>query len=412
MRRMTVLLLVLPACLAEEKPAREEGPTYWADVRPILDRSCARCHHDGGFATSFDDAATAQAFAAAMATRTAAGEMPPPAPDPECAPYEGSDVLFLGDDDKATIAAWAEAGAPLGDEADAPAEGWKATELDVDLALYGAAPYQPVFDETGNDYRCFVLDPEQDGKVYVTGFQPLVDNARIVHHVVVWLVDVTEDFDEGADGRPGFDCPGFGEGDWEFFSGWAPGGHPVTLPPGMGLALAARHKLVLQMHYYEAFEGAEAETDQSGYGLVTTDSVDTEVYQMPLGVYDFTVPADTSDHTETMIVPWQDSWGDVVVIGSSPHMHVLGSGFDFKVHKADGTEQCVVEMDDWNFHNQVTVMLDEPVRIAGGDTVEVTCHWDNSAGNPAQTSDPPQDVYWGEGTNEEMCFAFTLGYED
>src|SRR4051812_43335341 len=130
---MTLLTLSL-ACITAPP---EAGPTYWKDVRPILDQNCARCHHEGGFATSFDDALTAQALAPSMAARTAAGEMPPPAPDPDCAEYEGSDALFLDDEKKATIAAWSDAGAPLGDEADAPSVGWKAAPLDVDMALYG-----------------------------------------------------------------------------------------------------------------------------------------------------------------------------------------------------------------------------------------------------------------------------------
>src|SRR5688572_9712341 len=122
---MSLLALAL-ACVSKEDEAADAWPTYWRDVRPILDQSCARCHHEGGFATSFDDPSAAQALAPTMAARTAAGEMPPPAPDPDCAGYEGDEVLFLDDAAKDTLAAWADAGAPLGEESDAPAEGWKA----------------------------------------------------------------------------------------------------------------------------------------------------------------------------------------------------------------------------------------------------------------------------------------------
>ena len=42
-----------------------------------------------------------------------------------------------------------------------------------------------------------------------------------------------------------------------------------------------------------------------------------------------------------------------------------------------------------------------------GDTVKVTCTWDNSAENPNQQNDPPVDVGFGEHTDDEMCFGFT-----
>jgi hypothetical protein len=379
-------------------------------VRPILDRSCARCHTDAGFATSFDSPAAAQALAAAMKARVEDGTMPPPAPDPSCADYEGSADLFLSDEAKATIAAWADAGAPLGDPAGAPSDYVPPTSGPFDVELRGSAPYAPSFDETGNDYRCFVLDVGNEDKTWVTGFEAIVDNPRIVHHVVLWSVGTGVELpEEGTDGEPGFACDGFGASSWEFFAGWAPGGRPFLFEEGQGLPMRARTRLVLQMHYYESYDGAEVETDQSGYGLHLADSVETEIFSMPLGVEDFVIPAGEAYHEEEMIVPWQAGWGEVTVVGVFPHMHVLGTGFDFRVNHADASETCVVDLNDWDFHNQQAVRLNEPVTIAGGDVVTVRCQWDNSAANPNQEGEP-RDVGFGEGTGDEMCYAFTYGY--
>ena len=52
-------------------------------------------------------------------------------------------------------------------------------------------------------------------------------------------------------------------------------------------------------------------------------------------------------------------------------------------------------------------MFKEPVRVENGSTIHIECTWDNSASNPNQYSDPPQTVYYGERTDEEMCFSFT-----
>ncbi|MDP2310097.1 MAG: hypothetical protein Q8P18_29035 [Pseudomonadota bacterium] len=404
-----MLVLLLSACTTPGDPA-DTGPTYYRDVRPILDNSCARCHTDRGLSTSFDDPASVQSLATSIQARTQAGTMPPPAPDPSCADYDGSDALFLSDEDKQLLSDWADAGAPLGDPATAPAAGPPLTTAPFDTELRGTAPYQPTFDETGNDYRCFVLDVGNTTAAYVTGFEALVDNPRIVHHIVLWNVAASVDLPAETGGEIGFACDGFGEGGWDFFAGWAPGGRPFLFDEGQGMKIRAASRLVLQMHYYESFEGAAAELDQSGFGLHLEDEVDTEIFALPLGVEDFQIPAGQANAEEEMFVPWSEDWAPVTIVGVFPHMHLLGTGFDFNVQHSDGSNTCVVEMNDWDFHNQQAVHLDEPVRIEGGDIVTVTCHYDNSATNPNQPVDPPQDVSFGEGTSDEMCYGFTYGY--
>ena len=49
--------------------------------------------------------------------------------------------------DKATLAAWADDGAPLGDPADAPAPFAQETLAPFDSTLLAPAPYQPFFGE-------------------------------------------------------------------------------------------------------------------------------------------------------------------------------------------------------------------------------------------------------------------------
>lgn len=405
-------LLAVPLVVgcADAPPVEADAVTYHRDVRPILDQTCARCHTDAGQATSFDEPAAAQALAAAMKARVEDGTMPPPAPDPSCADYEGSEALFLSDEAKATLVAWADAGAPLGDAADAPAAYVPHTTAPFDAELFGEAPYTPTFDTTGNDYRCFVLDVGNEEKTYVTGFEAIVDNPRIVHHVVLWSVASGVELpEEGTDGRPGFACDGFGASSWEFFAGWAPGGRPFLFEEGQGLRMRASTRLVLQMHYYESYDGAAFESDQSGYGLHLADEVDTEIYSFPLGVEDFVIPAGEAYHEEEMIAPWSSDWPDVTLVGVFPHMHTLGTGFDFRVNHADARETCVVDINGWDFHNQQAVRLVEPVPITGGDVIVVQCRWDNSANNPNQEGEP-RDVVFGEGTGDEMCYAFTYGY--
>jgi hypothetical protein len=91
-------------------------------------------------------------------------------------------------------------------------------------------------------------------------------------------------------------------------------------------------------------------------------------------------------------------------------MHVLGSGFDMRIVHDDESETCLVHMDDWDFHNQQAVMFTERATLTEGDTLKITCTYDNSADNPWQTNSPPEDVEFGEETGNEMCFGFTSGW--
>ena len=88
-------------------------------------------------------------------------------------------------------------------------------------------------------------------------------------------------------------------------------------------------------------------------------------------------------------------------------MHVLGTGYRMWVQDWGG-DTCLVESDSYGFDNQLTYFFDTPVSVKSGDTIGFECTWDNSADNPNQMFEEPQPIGYGERTNEEMCFAFTL----
>ena len=93
-----------------------EDPTYHQHVRPIIEASCVACHSDGqiaGYAplTAAEDVVWA---APDIKFHVVNGLMPPWPPSRENLPlkYDRS----LSDEAIAIIAAWADDGAPLGDQ--------------------------------------------------------------------------------------------------------------------------------------------------------------------------------------------------------------------------------------------------------------------------------------------------------
>lgn len=414
--RVVVALLALTACgkdddgvTVDSDPPAAAGPTFAEEVRPMLAANCARCHGESALAAlDFTDPAVAAAWAPAMVQRIEAGEMPPPAPDPSCHPYRGSEHLQLDPALLPLLEEWIDAGTPIGDMATAaPLVPWAPTTLSRrDAELRPPAAYTPQFVEA-NEYRCFLVD-DIEQTTFVTGIEALIDNAAISHHVVLF-VDPSAGSDANVEDAAtrSWRCPDvLPEDDWQFLHAWAPSGEAVEFPEGMGMRLPAGSQLVLQMHYYDA--PGDTPADLPGYGLKLADEVADELFYLGLGPESFTIPAGEARFTETMELPMEYlTYGQfsLDVYGLMPHMHVLGAAYDFRATSPSGDDACISRADDYDFAMQPTYWFDEPVRIGATDLLSISCTWDNSAGNPRQLSDPPRDVTWGENTQEEMCYA-------
>ena len=92
--------------------------TYYQHVAPILATECVVCHSPGGIGPfALDTAAAAQTYAPLIKIATRMGDMPPWPPGPLSPPLKHERRLTA--DEVALLAAWADAGAPLGDPGEA-----------------------------------------------------------------------------------------------------------------------------------------------------------------------------------------------------------------------------------------------------------------------------------------------------
>ncbi len=94
--------------------AQTKTPTYYQDVKPILEAQCMGCHKTGGIAPfSLQTPQAAQEKAPLIAAVAASGYMPPWMPGPDSPEFLNE--RKLSQTQKAILAAWAQAGAPLGE---------------------------------------------------------------------------------------------------------------------------------------------------------------------------------------------------------------------------------------------------------------------------------------------------------
>ena len=93
------------------------------------------------------------------------------------------------------------------------------------------------------------------------------------------------------------------------------------------------------------------------------------------------------------------------LFGVSGHMHELGRSFRLELNPASEEPLLLLDIPNWDFHWQDHYYFVEPLEIAAGDVLRMTCRWDNSL------SDNPRYVVWGQGTADEMCFGTVMGLE-
>jgi hypothetical protein len=96
----------------------------------------------------------------------------------------------------------------------------------------------------------------------------------------------------------------------------------------------------------------------------------------------------------------------VRIYGVAGHMHLRGVDIRIELNPGTPRAQTLLHIPRWDFHWQDAYYLEHPVDANTGDTVRVSCRFDNSKANQPVAGGrrlPPRYVLWGEGTTDEMC---------
>ena len=431
-----------------------EHPTYHEHVRPIIEASCVGCHSEGQIAgyAPFTQVEDVQFAAEDIAFHVVTGIMPPWMPSRENLPLKND--RSLSDREIAIIAAWAEAGATLGDPQDyvsSATDGVSFVEIRADTTLQLAEPYTPD-PEVLDDYRCFAFSMEFEASQFVTGYEFVPGVWEMAHHAILYLVDeeLATEIEErdGADGRPGWSCygsTGLSESG-SIIATWTPGTFGIAFPSGTGYVVEPGEIIVLQVHY-NLWTTRQPDQTRVHLQLESGDADLGELWTIPLNApVEIPCPSGVSGPQcerenaldriaelygeELRALPdrrlrrcrqsledYADNTGEnartycdypspffepLVVYGVLGHMHELGRSFRMELNPDSDEPLLLLDIPRWDFHWQDRYQFVEPVEIKFGDTLRMSCHWDNSL------SEEPRYVVWGEGTADEMCFGTVM----
>ncbi|MEO8796319.1 MAG: hypothetical protein ABI551_00410 [Polyangiaceae bacterium] len=424
--------------------------TFHKDVEPILQTHCQGCHVAGGIApftlTSYEDAKDS---ASEIVSATSKKIMPPwgAVSEPDCTPTHGfQQNPSLTDAQIATLAAWHDAGEPEGDPKDAPPPvGAPVTDLPgVQQKLAPAVPY--TLTASGDQFRCFILDPQITTTKYMNGTFVVPGNAQIVHHALLFA-DTKDEAKNNvpAGGTPGqYDCfGGPGISSPTLVAAWAPGGVPAEYPSNIGMPIAPGTKFVMQVHYHP-HTTVTNKTDTTTFQIRYTDAVpEYDVLNLLLGNAEsasdgllpgpddpasgpaFIIPANAKGHTEeiqyTMPQDIASIPGGLFLYSIAAHEHYVGVKQRITIQHAAPTadmpaSECLLNVPQWDFNwqrfyaYQGDGTLEHLPQIAAGDTLDIKCTYDNTMDNPLlaeslheRQMNAPVDVKLGETTLDEMC---------
>ncbi len=162
-------------------------------------------------------------------------------------------------------------------------------KLRADLTLELARPYTPNV-KLPDDYRCFVLDPKLERDTFISGYEVVPGNGKVVHHAILNIASPEQQAEitglNGKDGQDGWSCfggtglrsgaqldkgqalltilrngglnkaaleeliqnTGMGAGGLGIGS-WTPGSTATLFPAGSGRLVPKGSLLVIQVHY-------------------------------------------------------------------------------------------------------------------------------------------------------------------
>jgi hypothetical protein len=448
-------------------PLLDYIPNYYQHVKPILEDNCVTCHLENGIAPfKLTDAASAVEFSRSVYIATRDKRMPPWMPGGESPAFHNT--RGLSSQEIAILANWSWSGAPLGN----PENAKSAQSKDVPVNIRNDLQLEPGFDfapnaQLSDEYRCFTLDPKFDTDRFVTGYDILPGNRKLVHHVLVYelpasMVTQTQQRErEENDARGGYTC--FGgprlSSSLPLLGAWVPGSSATKFPVGTAAKVRGGSRLLMQVHY-NLFNGTgtdqttlKLELGSAGTAFKTLQNFGpTAPVEIPCpsdypdnlndpcnrsaayarvlalnnsggnqrrrdgrileqcrkNLQDYLTPRDRSEIKTSCDYPVPPV--QLEIRGIAGHMHYLGKNIKVEINPDNPEKRKVLlEIPRWDFHWQGFYWLKTPVIVNPGDTVRISCTFDNSQKNQPYLNgeqQKPRYIVWGESTGEEMCLSF------
>lgn len=404
--------LAVPLALAVVgSVSAQEAPTYSRDIAPILQDKCASCHNPEGIGPMpLLTYAQVRPFAELIKDRTSKRIMPPWHMDPTVGIQAFKNDMSLSEAQIATIAAWADAGAPEGDRADLPAPMELATgaawQLEAEMGppdlIIRSKPYDVI--ANGQDQWWMPDVPfeglDEERWLRAAEFKPSYPlGKKVVHHGHAVLVPENPE----EDGRRTVALARYGVGkSWEIF------------PEGTGMRVPTNGHIAWNLHYFPVGvggsgdvvevglwfypEGERPELETAGEAMFRVDGLNG----MARG-QDIVIPP----HGYQVLQGTHVLDSPAIIHSYRPHMHMRGRVMTMEAIYPDGRKEVLSQVDRYNHNWQISYIYADEAKpiLPTGTVLQFSSVFDNTANNPINP-DPEQWVVFGRRGVDEMNHAW------
>jgi hypothetical protein len=279
--------------------------------------------------------------------------------------------------------------------------------------------YSVPVQETTYACQSFEFPGAGAGDAHAIAFYPRIDNAEVVHHILVHSCANDAYFNAtltgpGICGNKSAGTSPLGTKCQTLLYGWAVGGQPVLLPQEAGVRVGpgSNRYVIVEVHFNNRNLRAGV-VDKSGVAVVLTKTLRPHDAGMlvigdPALKMDDMPPGQPLVHRQGLCssnctgqaIPAGDS---VTIYANFMHMHAFGRQQWSNIYRLDGSfKTTIATVNFWNFEFQGFSSLARPIKLESGDMIFTHCRYD--------TSKMQQTVRFGEGSLNEMCMSFLAYY--
>ena len=402
-RTPQLVLLLLVANAFGQEEVLDSPPTWHGGVAAIVKENCGVCHQAGGSGPfslmSYNDVSRRRLFVEHVLEEEI---MPPWLPS--------AGVAVVGDRrlshaEKTRLLAWIKAGAPEGDpsesavvkqgrqESVSPMPGPQVQTASMRSPWTVPAEGGKRWFAAERDKRTFVLPLKNASPLRVQAIQ-YETTAPLALGATALAVDTTGnarrivDWDE----EPG----SYMMGDFGFTAAGTlavlgPGGGRLEIPKGFHIQIPANADLVSEVHFRP--QGREWELNDT----IRLEEVSPAIESRPLGALNLMVrklevdAGETATLEQSMDIPFAL---DLIALSPRASRRCVWMRLTAEI---PGHDEAIVllEVQDWDPHYRSTLVLEEPMTLPTGTKIRGVWKYDNSAQNPRNPVNPPEDVSLG-----------------
>lgn len=404
---------------------RTQSLTYYGHIEPIIQQNCLPCHRNNGYAPfsleQYDDVKKRSQFLRYVVSDKI---MPPWKANSHYRDFANNKSLSQKQIDQ--IIQWVDSGCVKGEFSQKRI--WhnyhQGSQLSAkpDLVLRMKKPFT-VPASNQNTYICYKIPFELPHDTFVKAIEFIPGNKNVVHHASYQIIEVADDvnlnsgpdyfvFDEDTLNRVSdnhdyhyFNLIGKNGGlpVEVYHSGWLPGTSVQTYPQNIGFRMPKKGVLLIRNFHYSPTPVEQQ--DQSSFHIFFSKNRPSRTVgfaafkpRNPSVDGKWYIKANDSDFTAHINVKFHN---DVSLLNINPHMHRLGKYFIAYAVTAKNDTIQLVEVPRWDYNWQEFYRFKKMVKVPAGSVLHAEAIYDNSANNPENPNDPPQDLLFEFGMNDD-----------